>query len=99
MLANRRLVAFGKLVDEIVDLGKLACLDYLGEAGIGLGEEQVLVDRSGKKPRLLRHHAKLQAQFVAREVPRIVTVDADGAARRIVEAEEQATQRALAASG
>ena len=99
MLADLGVVALRQLLDEVVDLGELARQHHLGEAGIGVGGDQVLVDRPREQARFLRHDAEGLAQLVGGKVAQVAAVDADRALARLVEAEHQLGERALARAG
>ena len=49
ILAHRGLVALRQLFDNIVDLGQLAGVDDLFEAGVGVGQLQVFVEGAGEQ--------------------------------------------------
>src|SRR6266480_490179 len=61
VLADDRLVALRKLLDEAVDLRHAARLDDLREVGVRAGHLQVVVDRAGEEDRLLGYDAEARA--------------------------------------
>ena len=68
------------------------------EGGVGIGGEKVLVDRAAEEIGFLRHDTEVLAQLVRRQVADVAAVDGDAAVARLVEAEQELGEGALAAA-
>jgi hypothetical protein len=66
------------------------------EGGVGIGHQQVVVDRAGKQHGFLRHDAEVAAQFVGGKMADIGAVDLDLPVRRGVEPQQQLGEGAFA---
>lgn len=60
-LADFGLVALGEFFDGVVDFRHAAGLHDLVEGGVGVGHQQVVVDRAGEQHGFLRHDAEVAA--------------------------------------
>ena len=85
--------------DGLVDAGGLRGGDDLLVGGTRAPVADVVHDGGVEEHRVLRDDRHAAAQAVLRHVLDGLPVDADGALRRVVEAEEQPQQRGLAAAG
>ncbi len=95
-LADGGLVALGQRLDEVVRVGSPGRgLDRLARR-IGTSVCDVVRDGVVKQHRLLSDDADLRAHRRQRDVADVHAVDADGAARDVVEARDQVDQRRLA---
>src|SRR5688572_15007711 len=99
VLAERGVVALRQLVDDVVNLGELAGLGDLVEAGVWVRGEQVLVDGAREEIGFLRHDAEVLAKLVGAELAGVLAVQEDLPFHRLIEAEEELGQGALAAAG
>lgn len=81
-----------------MDAGKAAGGIHILVGGRGPRVADVVHERVVEQHRLLRHDAEVAAQAGDRDVADVGAVDGDGAAVGVVEAEEQAQQRRLAAA-
>ena len=97
--ADLGLVTLGELFDHVVDLGGLAGGDHVLEAGVRVGHDQVVVERAGEEDGLLRDDAEDAAEFVGGKGADVLAVEGDLSFLRLVEAEHEFGQRALAATG
>ena len=68
VLAHRGLVALRQLFDDLMDLGHLAYVHDLFEAGVRVGKLQIVVDGAGEQARLLRHNAEVGTQLIGSEM-------------------------------
>ena len=76
-----------------------AARSIASRAGVGMPERDVVRDGAAKQQALLEHDADVAAQGVQVQLAHVDAVDQDPAARGIVEARDQAEQRALAGAG
>ena len=95
-VAHDGIVAFRQIDNKVMYVGGAARCTDLIIAGLGPGIEQVCPDGIVEQVSLLRHHADLPRQSLQAQVADIVSVDADGAAVRVVEARQQIADRGLA---
>ena len=98
-LADLRLIPVGQLLDHLMNLRRLARLDHILETGMRMRHDQIVVERAGEEHGFLRHHAEGGSQFIGRQMPDVLAVEIDLPFVRLVEAEQQFGQRALAAAG
>ena len=89
-LADHRLVAVRQRLDEVVRIGGAGGGDEVGLAGIGAAEAQVLLDRAVEQIGVLRHHRDQPAHRFRIERAQVLAADADRAALRIVQPQQQA---------
>jgi hypothetical protein len=68
------------------------------ETGMRVCHEQIVVERAGKQHGFLRHHSESRSQFVGGEMTDVLAVERDLTFHRLIEAEQQFRQRALAAA-
>ncbi len=93
---DHRLVVVRQSFDEVMRIGGARGGDDVGLAGVGAAEAQVFLDRPVKQIGVLRHHRDHPAHRLRIERAQILTADADRAALRIVQTQEQADDRGLA---
>src|SRR6185295_6196458 len=98
-LADQRVVALGKLPDELVGVREPGGLLDFGARGVGLAVGDVLPDRLVEEDRLLLDVADLVTERLQRVRPQVLSVDPDRAFRGIVEARDEVDQRRLAFAG
>lgn len=96
VFADLGLVALREFLDDVVYFGQLAGVDDLFEAGMGVGENEVVVDGAREQGGFLRHHAEVGTQFVGSEVADVASVKLDAALLRMVEGEQEFGEGALA---
>ena len=99
MLADWGLIAFGQLLDRVVDLGQLAGLNDLVEGCVRVGEHQVVIDGPAEEHSLLRHHAKILAQLVGAQITNVPAIENDAPFLGLVETLQQLRKSALPAAG
>jgi len=92
-------VAAGQGADEVIDVRRPGGLDDLGVGCLGPPVADGLQHRAVEQPGVLQHHAEQAAQVRAGEVPQVVTINADGTARDVVEAHYQLDHYCLAGPG
>src|SRR5690606_18341144 len=95
-LGQDHLVAFGMLTHEVVDAGGYGrAQDFLVRRAAAAGRD-VLPHGTGKEPGTLQDRADVCAQVRRVDLADIRIVDEDRAAFRLIEAKDQARDRALA---
>ena len=100
-LADDSAVTIGRARDEVMDVGRARrCLDARLAIGqiehLGSAVSDVVADAVVEQHGVLRHDADRAAQAVLRDAADVLAVDGDAAGVHIVEAEQQARERALA---
>jgi len=98
-LSNLGIVSIGEVQNTLVNIGSLARLVYVFLRRIRSGVEQVVHDGSVEQNRILGHYTNVSAEAIELEVPKVVTVDGDGAVRDIVEAEKKLERCRFTAAG
>src|SRR6185436_20765205 len=68
------------------------------EGGVGVGGDQVFVDRATEEVGFLRYDAEILAQLVCGKVTEVATVDRELAVGGLVETQHELRERALAAT-
>ena len=96
VFADFALLAFGHLVDGVVNFGDLTGLDHLLEAHVRVGDDEVIVDGAGEQHGLLRHHAEVVAQLIGGEMADVTAIERDLPVAGLVEALQQFGERAFA---
>ena len=97
--ATWRLEPLGHLLDELAALGDLEVVPQPLLGRLVVAVAQVVRHRAAEEERLLRHEADPAPQVLLRELADVHPVHEHGAARRLVEARDEADQRRLAAAG
>src|SRR5207248_4258959 len=98
-LADLRVVAVPRGGDEVVGVHELRGPLDLGVGRVEAAVADVLADRAAEQVRLLEDHAEVRLEPAEAPLAVVDAVDEDLAARRLVEAAEEADDRALAAAG
>ncbi len=98
-LADLGLIAVRQFLDHLVDLRRLAGLDDLFEARMGVGHDEVVVKGSGEENGFLRHDPEDAPQLVGGQVADVLAIQIDMAFLGQVESEQNFGERALAAAG
>ena len=98
-LPDRGLVAFRQGRDEAVDLGEVGCRADVVVRGFPAPVLDIVADGVVEQHRVLRNHADRRPQARLRHLGDVLAVDQDAAARRLVEAEQEARDRRLAGAG
>jgi hypothetical protein len=70
-LADFGVVALGQLFDHVVDLGDLRGLHHVGEAGVGVGGDEVLVEGAREEVGFLRNYGEVLPELVGAEINRL----------------------------
>ncbi len=99
MLAHRGAVALRQRADEVVRIGRLRGGDHVGVLCAGTRVGDVLGDGRREQHRLLEHDRELVAEIGEPVFAEIDAVEQDLAARRVVEARQEAHERRLSGSG
>src|SRR5689334_12950889 len=80
-----RVVAVGKFMNELVDVGHLRGLEDLGARRFGLSVGDIFPDRSLEQNAFLRDDADLLAERTLLELPDVMAVNPNDTGIRIVE--------------
>ena len=96
VLADGSLDPEGAALEHVAEIHGAQHALAVGVGRLGRGEPQVLRESAGQRRRVLLDVAEVGAQLVARIRARVVAVQADRAARRVVEALDERQDRALA---
>ena len=94
--ADHGLIAIGQRFDEVMRVGGAGGGDKLGLVGVGAAETQVVLDRAVEQVGVLRHDGDHPAHRLRVERAQVLPADADRAALRVVQAEQQAHDGGLA---
>ena len=92
-------VLIGEPQNELVRLGLSCGLDNLLAGRAGSAISDVLEGRAIEHCRLLGNHADLTPQAFLRHIPKVVTVQQDSAALRIVQAHQKCGEGRLSRAG
>src|SRR5690606_22070318 len=95
-LADGGLVAVGEGRYEVVSVGVHGGRDDLVVAGVRAPVTDVLGHAAGEQQRLLRDDAYVRAQLLEVELPQVDPVQCHASSCRVMEARDEADQRALA---
>ena len=95
-LADRQVVAFRVLADEVIDAGQLRCLQRVGIVGVGRGDGDVVAHRAAKQEQVLRHVADIAPEIDRVDLSNVGPVDHDCAFGRRIEADHHLGDRRLA---
>ncbi len=98
-LADHGLVALRQAQNELVDVGGACGVLHFRLRCAGLAEPDVLLDRAVEQERVLVHHRDQGADLGKGQRPQVVAAQQDAALVGIVEAQQQAYDRRLAAAG
>ena len=98
VLGDDGVVALGQARDEVVDVGLAGRVLDLGVARAGAAVGDVVAQGAVEQVDVLLHQADGAAQALLRHVTHVLAVDADGAARHVVEARQQRASGGLAAT-
>lgn len=98
-LADLRLISVIERFDDFMDFRRLAGLNHIFKAGMRVGHDQVVVERTGEEHGFLGHDAEGIPEFVGGEMADVLAVKIDLAFVGLVEAEQQFGQGALSAAG
>ena len=96
-LAHHGVVAVLELADEVVGVRRPRRRDRLLQRRLGQPVADVLQDRAVEQVRVLEHHPHLPPVVAGLQQPHVHAVDADRAARDVVEPRDQVRDRRLAA--
>ena len=95
-IADHRIQAGRKRVDERHDLRRPQRLDELVGGSVGLRVQEVRADRVVEEMRVLGHHANDPVDRVEGGIPHVDPVDPDGARPHVVKTRDQVADRGLA---
>src|SRR5215475_9472025 len=98
LLTDLRVVAIRKAHDEVVGVRGLRRRDDVGLARAGLAERNIVAHRGAEQECILPHQGDLLAQRASRSRGDVLAVDRNGAALRLVEADDQVEDRRLSAA-
>ena len=94
--ADHGLVAVGQRLDEVVRVGGVGGGNQVRLAGVGAAETQVVLDRAVEQVGVLRHDGDHPADRGRVERAQVLPANADRAALRVMQAQQQADDRGLA---
>lgn len=97
-LADHRGIALRQAKDEVVDIGGAGSGFELRLRRAGFAEANVLLDRAVKQEGVLVHHRDHGADLLEGKLAQVVTAQFDRTLIGIVEAQQQAHDRRLAAT-
>ncbi|MFO1080005.1 MAG: hypothetical protein U1E23_05175 [Reyranellaceae bacterium] len=98
LLADHRGIALRQAFDEVVDVGRARRRHEIVVTGVGAPEPDVVLDRAVEQERVLVDHGDQRADLRERQGAQVVAAQPHAALVGIVEAQQQAHDRRLAAA-